>query len=65
MKSVVRGQVMTRRPPATVFIIRLQATPDVAGIHELRRLLKILLRTFGLRCIAAREEQPDLFGGTS
>jgi hypothetical protein len=56
---------MTRRPPTTTFVIRLQATPDIAGIHELRRLLKILLRHFHLRCISARREDPDLWGGTS
>jgi hypothetical protein len=56
---------MTRRPPRTVFVIRLEAAPGVDSIKELRALLKVLLRHFGLRCIAAREEWPDLFGGTS
>ena len=56
---------MTRHDPATVFVIKLQAGPGTDSIRALRALLKILLRRFGLRCLSAREEQPDLFGGTS
>ena len=56
---------MTRQPRPNVFVVRLEAAPGVDSIHALRALLKILLRQYGLRCIAAREEQPDLFGGTS
>jgi hypothetical protein len=47
------------------FVITLQAAPGIGSIHALRALLKTLLRHFGLRCIAAREEHPNLFGGTS
>ena len=52
---------MTRQLPPTVFVIWLKAVPGVDSIKELHALLKVLLRRFGLRCIAAREEQPDLF----
>jgi hypothetical protein len=44
---------------ATVFAIKLEATQDIDSIRELRRLLKVLLRSFSLRCIAAREERSD------
>jgi hypothetical protein len=52
---------MTRQPPPTVFVIWLEAAPGVDSIKKLRALLKVLLRHFGLRCVAAREELPDLF----
>jgi hypothetical protein len=49
---------MTRREPAAVFVIKLQAAPGTDSIRALRALLKILVRRFGLRCLSAREEQP-------
>jgi hypothetical protein len=52
---------MTRRPPPPVFVIKLVAAPGVDSIRALRALLKILLRQFGLRCVSAREQRPDLF----
>jgi hypothetical protein len=40
-----------------IFIVKLQAQPDADGIGSLRRLLKVLLRKFRLRCLSAREMQ--------
>lgn len=38
------------------FILRLRPEPRCAyEIHALRRLLKVLLRQFGLRCISIEE----------
>ena len=39
----------------SVFLLRLEAKPGPAGIHQLRALLKALLRRHGLRCVDARE----------
>jgi hypothetical protein len=39
----------------SVFLLRLEAKPGFAGIHQLRALLKALLRRHGFRCIDARE----------
>jgi hypothetical protein len=41
-----------------VYVIRLMAVDERAGLHALRRLLKRLLRDCGLRCIGIREETP-------
>jgi hypothetical protein len=38
-----------------VFVVHLEAEPG-RGIHELRALLKVLLRRYGLQCVEAREE---------
>jgi hypothetical protein len=47
-----------RRPNrGPVFVIELQAPSDSDGIHTLRAILKVLLRRYGWRCTAAREEQ--------
>jgi hypothetical protein len=43
------------RRPSTIFWICLQAQPGVNAVHNLRGLLKIALRRFGLRCLALRE----------
>ena len=66
LDQLANGESMfvTRRLPR-VFVIKLQTAPGTDSIRALRALLKILLRRFGLRCLSAREEQPDLFGGTS
>jgi hypothetical protein len=42
--------------PGTIFVLRLRGNGDT-NIHELRRLLKILLRRFGLSCIGITQEQ--------
>ena len=53
---------MTRRPPPPVVVVKLVvARAGVDSIRALRALLKILLRQFGLRCVSAREQRPDLF----
>jgi hypothetical protein len=38
-----------------VFVLELRPEPGVDAVLALRALLKITLRRFGLRCIAARE----------
>jgi hypothetical protein len=45
---------MTATSP--IFIVRLRGNGDV-DIRELRRLLKILLRRFGLKCVGISQEQ--------
>jgi hypothetical protein len=45
--------VITDRP---IFTLRLEGKPGQAGIHDLRALLKRLLRQHGLVCIDARED---------
>jgi hypothetical protein len=42
-----------RRP---IFTLRLEGKPGAAGIHGLRKLLKVLLRKYGFKCLDAREE---------
>jgi hypothetical protein len=37
-----------------IFVLKLEATGD-DGIHALRRLLKALLRRYGLRCVSVEE----------
>jgi hypothetical protein len=46
------------RQARPVYVIKLESVrPDSDGIHELRAILKSLLRRFGFRCTAAYEEQ--------
>jgi hypothetical protein len=48
------------RGPLYVLKIRPVRSDSKSNIHGLRAILKILLRRFGFRCIAAHEEQsPD------
>jgi hypothetical protein len=53
----VVGQVTGGRP---VFVLRVRAEPHVEGIRALRWLLKTMLRRFGLRCIEANQEIPQI-----
>jgi hypothetical protein len=53
-REVDRRQRPTRS--TTIFVIRLRAAPHRDGIRELRALLKVALRRFGLRAISVTEE---------
>lgn len=57
-------------PALDEFLLRLRALPrPVSGIIRLRKALKILLRSFGLRCVDYRrvhgsgEDGPDAISG--
>lgn len=50
--SLPQDQVAIKR---LIFELRLEAKAGAAGIHQLRALLKSLLRRHGFRCIDARE----------
>jgi hypothetical protein len=41
------------------FTIRLEGDEDERTIHSLRRLMKVLCRRYGLRCVSVREELMD------
>jgi hypothetical protein len=43
--------------PHAVFIIRIAGRPGQAGVHQLRRLLKDLLRLHKFRALDVREER--------
>jgi len=45
-------------PARAVFELRLVGRPGSAGIHDLRALLKRLLRQHGFVCVDARELSP-------
>jgi hypothetical protein len=47
---------MVVRP--TIYVIRLRPQPGVDAIRALRAALTVLLRRFGLRSIAVRQERP-------
>jgi hypothetical protein len=49
--------------PRTVFAIRIAGRPGQAGAHQLRALLKRLLRQHGFRALDVREEH-DAAAGT-
>jgi len=44
---------MSARP---VYVLRLQALPNVDADRAIKRLLKVLLRQLGLKCIAIEVE---------
>jgi hypothetical protein len=44
--------------PGPVFVLTLQPLPGVDPIKSLRRVLKALLRAYGMRCVDLREERP-------
>jgi hypothetical protein len=46
---------MNRQRRGSDFLVRFRAEPQVDGIRALRALLKVALRRFRLRAIAARE----------
>lgn len=46
----------TDRP---TYVLRLQPEPGVVGIRALRAALKVLLRRFGLRCVAIDIDPED------
>jgi hypothetical protein len=48
---------MTTPRGQTIVNIRLRLPPGAPGIHALRRLLKALLRRYGLKCIGLKEER--------
>ncbi len=39
----------------SIFTLRIEGAPGQRGIHDLRALLKTLLRRHGFRCIDAQE----------
>jgi hypothetical protein len=43
-------------PRDPIYVLRLRGNGR-DDIHELRRILKILLRRFGLRCVGISQEQ--------
>jgi hypothetical protein len=43
-------------PPRPIYVVRLRGN-GCNDIRELRRILKILLRRFGLRCVDITEDQ--------
>jgi hypothetical protein len=45
------------KPERPTFTVTLRAEPGVNPILALRSLLKIALRRFGLRCVAAHEDR--------
>jgi hypothetical protein len=47
------------RRARSVFVLRIRLEGDAggAGIHALRRLLKALLRRYGLRCLSVQMER--------
>jgi hypothetical protein len=45
--------------PHAVFIIRIAGRPGQAGVHQLRRLLKDLLRLHKFRALDIREEKDE------
>jgi len=51
----------TPREPHKVFVLRLEGRADneTAHAHALRRVLKVLLRSYDLRCVDAREVTDD------
>lgn len=50
----------TRHEPRKVFVLRLEGKADnTAHAHALRRVLKILLRSYDLRCTDAHEISAD------
>jgi hypothetical protein len=50
---------MTAKAPQPVFELRLVALPDaVPAATRLKRLLKMCLRGYGLKCVEAREVPP-------
>lgn len=49
-----------KRRPRSRYVLTFEAVGEAEPeIHLVRRLLKIALRTLGLRCTAAREEKPE------
>jgi hypothetical protein len=52
---------MTRNSDSRpTFTLRLRPEPGVDPIHALRAVLKALLRTYGMRCIHAVEDEREL-----
>jgi hypothetical protein len=49
------------REPRKVFVLRLEgkSNNETAHTHALRRVLKVLLRSYDLRCVDAREIRAD------
>jgi hypothetical protein len=45
--------------PRSSFTVTLRPEVGVDGLRALRRLLKVALRSFGLRCVAVRERIDD------
>jgi hypothetical protein len=46
---------MITREPRVRFFLTLDGVAGINTLHQLKHLLKILLRTSGLRCVEARE----------
>lgn len=52
-----------QKEPPGVFVIELQSEPsDVPVAIRLRRALKVLLRSFGLRCTSVQEQKGEQHG---
>jgi hypothetical protein len=47
----------TTRP---IFVVKLQAPPNVNEIRAVRAALKVLLRRFGLRCVGIAEHTDEI-----
>jgi len=55
--SAVHPPIPAKERPT--FTLELRPEPGVDPVLALRALLKIALRRFGLRCVAARENQEE------
>jgi hypothetical protein len=53
-----RKPVDARHEERPVYLLELRPERGVDGEYALKRLLKVTLRYFGLRCIAHREKPP-------
>jgi hypothetical protein len=49
----------TRSPARPIYVIRLRPNPGVDAIRALRRALKILLRSCGMRTLSIDEEKTN------
>jgi hypothetical protein len=49
---------MSPRDPKIYFTLTLEGVDGVNAIHQLRHLLKILLRSSGFRCVDLRQLDP-------
>jgi hypothetical protein len=53
-----KGRAVTRRPrpeKRPIFALKIQGQTGPAGIHALRKILKVLLRRYDFVCLDARE----------
>ncbi len=50
---------MTDKTARPIYVLKLQALPNVDEIRAVRAALKVLLRRFGLRCVGITELTED------